>query len=319
MRMARIKVEGEAVYHCISRVVNGERLLDNAAREVLRKQMRQIADFCGVRIITYALLSNHFHILARVPERALVSDEELLRRFHILYPKPTRFQTTRLDVVKAQLAENGPEAQTWRRWMTGLMFDVSQFMKLLKQRFTRWFNRHHQRFGTLWAERFKSVLVEPADRVLLTMAAYIDLNAMRAGLVQDPKDYRFCGYGEAVAGVEAARHGLSSIINGSDWSQVQAAYRRLLFGVGAAARSEHAAISLEDYQRVQSEGGQLPLPTLLRCRVRYFSDGAVLGSRTYIANLRQKLLPEVAANAPPSAGPLDGLATWHRLRGRAWG
>ena len=39
------------------------------------------------------------------------------------------------------------------------------------------------------------------------MAAYIDLNPVRAGLVEDPKNYRFCGYAEAVVGHAAARRG----------------------------------------------------------------------------------------------------------------
>ena len=66
------------------------------------------------------------------------------------------------------------------------MWDVSAFMKLLKQRFTQWFNRRHRRKGTLWEERFKSVLVEGSHQVLATMAAYIDLNPVRARLVEDP-------------------------------------------------------------------------------------------------------------------------------------
>jgi putative transposase len=44
------------------------------------------------------------------------------------------------------------------------------------------------------------VLVEGAGYALTTMAAYIDLNLVRAGIVGDPKDYRWCGYGAAVAG-----------------------------------------------------------------------------------------------------------------------
>jgi putative transposase len=43
------------------------------------------------------------------------------------------------------------------------------------------------------------VVVENSVNALKTVAAYIDLNPIRAGLVEDPKDYRFCGYGEAVA------------------------------------------------------------------------------------------------------------------------
>ena len=72
MRQARIKEdaeEGEAVYHCMSRTVNGERLLEDVAKEVLRKQLWQIADYCGLEIITYAIMANHFHVLVRVPKR----------------------------------------------------------------------------------------------------------------------------------------------------------------------------------------------------------------------------------------------------------
>lgn len=52
--------------------------------------------------------------------------------------------------------------------------------------------------------------MEGAENALLTMATYIDLNAVRAGLCEDPKDYRWCGYGEAMGGEEAARVGLNA-------------------------------------------------------------------------------------------------------------
>ena len=73
MRFARIKAKHEVevgVYHCMTRVVNGERIIDEVGREVLRKQLWQVADYCGVRILTYAVLSNHFHVLVN-PSSAL--------------------------------------------------------------------------------------------------------------------------------------------------------------------------------------------------------------------------------------------------------
>ena len=63
----------------------------------------------------------------------------------------------------------------------------------------------HDRFGTLWAERFRSLLVQDLSGALLVVAAYVDLNALRAWIVDDPKDYRFCGYAEAVAERERTR------------------------------------------------------------------------------------------------------------------
>src|SRR5882762_8552166 len=158
MRQARIVVpaeEGPGVYHAITRTVNGERLFDDVAKEALRKLIWRIADFCGAEIHTYAILSNHFHVLVRIPQKTEIPDAELLRRYHVLYPKPTKYQTVRLEVIRSQLASNGPEAVAWRRRQQALMGNISQFMKLLKQRFSIWFNKNHHRFGTLWAERFK--------------------------------------------------------------------------------------------------------------------------------------------------------------------
>jgi hypothetical protein len=107
VRQARIKIpaaEGEAGYHCTTRAVNGERLFDDTAKKILRRQVWQVTDYCGVQILTYAIMSNHFPVLIRVPRQEPVSDEELLRRFGVLYPKPTAYQTARLDVVKRELA-----------------------------------------------------------------------------------------------------------------------------------------------------------------------------------------------------------------------
>jgi putative transposase len=288
MRTARIKVDAgkaAAVYHCMSRTVNGERLFDDLAKEVLRKQLWSIADYCGVQIVTYAIMANHFHVLVQVPQRQQVEDTELLRRYGVLYPKPTRFQTARIDEIKRKLTTNEPEAEAWRTQQLALMGDVSMFMKLLKQRFTKWFNRTHGRYGTLWSERFKSVLVEPKSGVLKTMAAYIDLNAVRAGLANDPKDYRFCGYAEAVAGRVAARRGITGLIEGAKrrtWDWAHSSYRELLFGKGTRVRTDSARVAKEHLNDILRRGGRLPLTTVLRCRIRYFSDGAVLGSREFV-------------------------------------
>lgn len=79
------------------------------------------------------------------------------------------------------------------------MHDLSWFMKSLLERFTKWFNGKHSRSGTLWEDRFKSVIVESGVAARM-IAAYIDLNPVRAGMVSEPADYRWSGYGEAIGG-----------------------------------------------------------------------------------------------------------------------
>lgn len=315
MRHARIKIpktEALAIYHCSTRTVNKERLFDDTAKEVLRRHIWQVADYCGVQILTYTILDNHFHVEVHVPQWQPVPDAELLRRYRVLYPKPTKYQAARLEVIEWQLAQNGPDAVEWRKRQCALMGDVSQYMKLLKQRFTIWFNKAHERIGTLWAERFKSTLLENSKNVVQTVAAYIDLNCVRAGLVIDPKDYRFCGYAEAVAGNEVAQAGLRFVIPDETWADVQAQYRQLLFGTGAGAR-DAAMIPVEELQRVMAQGGRLPLAAVLRCRIRYFTDGAVLGSRAHVEACLAKYRVQTGRRRNSSPRELPVWTDWGDL------
>ncbi len=71
MRMARIKLAGEsAVYHCISRIVGGQRLLDDLGKEKLVGILGKLAEFCDVEVITYCIMSNHFQPLPPAPARS---------------------------------------------------------------------------------------------------------------------------------------------------------------------------------------------------------------------------------------------------------
>ncbi len=144
---------------------------------------------CGVRVVTYCVMSNHFHVLVEVPQRPveMPDDAALMASLKEVYGDGGGTGTIRqrLEFFRAEGAQ--AEAEALRESFFARMWDVSAFMKLLKQRFTQWFNRTHQRKGTLWEERFKSVLVEGAGTALATMAAYIDLNPVRAGIVGDPK------------------------------------------------------------------------------------------------------------------------------------
>ncbi len=340
MRAARIKASREetAVYHCVTRTVNGEFLFDDQAKEVLRKQLWKTAAFCGVEVLTYCILSNHFHVLVRVAEQSEISDRELIRRYRILYPKETPFTRQQGGGVLAQkpdeaieniLAAGGADAEKLRASLLKRMGDVSEFMKTLKQRFSVWFNRTHKRYGTLWSERFKSVLVEATPRALATVAAYIDLNPVRAKLVTDPKDYRFCGYAEALGeGGERIRAGLFRLMESSDWRYVLREYRLVLFGKGSEAKfdgSDAGSIPREIAEKVLNGGGRLPIRTVLRCRVRYFTDGAVLGSQIFVADALKRYQVvmgrrrQQAGPRPMSGADWSGLTTLRGLRAAPFG
>lgn len=314
MRQRRLKVGGrEAIYHCMTRTVNGELLFKDREKEMLRKMMHTVADFCGVQVLTFCIMSNHFHVLVKVPDSPQVSDEELMRRYKVLYPKTTKYQAESAKQMELTLSAGGDEAEAIRAKLVARMADVSEFMKALKQRFSVWYNRSHRRYGTLWAERFKSVLVEGQGNPLQTMAAYIDLNPVRAGLVEDPKDYRFCGYAEAVAGMAEARQGLKRIWADHSRNFLQA-HRMLLFGKGASPWTHHGKVisRKKAVEVLEEEQGQLSKSAVLRCRVRYFSDGAILGSAEFVRGFTGAWQLERGRKHPPKVNHLRG-ADWGDL------
>lgn len=322
MRSRRVKVwDAEATYHCMTRTVSGERLFGAREKEVLRKMIWQVADFCGVEVLTYCVMSNHFHVLLRVTEQGEVSDEELLRRYRVLYPRPTKYQTASIKVMRAHLQAGGDRAEGIRKRLLARMGDISEYMKSLKQRFSIWYNQAHGRYGTLWAERFKSVLVEGRGHALQTMAAYIDLNPVRAGLVEDPKDYRYCGYAEAVAGRKPAAHGLCRV-----WARHAAAsrgreapveaaladHRALIFGK-YASNTGLSGMSRETALKQLERGASLPKAVALRCRVRYFTDGAILGSSEFVRGFADVWQSATQQKRPPKTKSVGG-ADWNDLR-----
>ena len=70
---------------------------------------------------------------------------------------------------------------------------AGQMMKALGQRYVQYFNRAYQRSGTLWEGRFRSCLLQ--DEVyLLCCMRYIELNPVRAGMVNHPGDYPWSSY-----------------------------------------------------------------------------------------------------------------------------
>ena len=188
------------------------------------------------------------------------------------------------------------------------MESLSHYMQGLLIRFTRWFNRKHKRSGTLWEERFKSVIVE-SGTAARTLAAYIDLNPVRAGMVEDPAEYRWSGYGEAVGGGnkgngKKAREGLvraylchnGTGFDSGKWRDVSRGYRRLLgmalerkSGRSTAGDSTNATEGKNQNEAETLESGEtghvlkeLSVAKILSHRVRYFTDGAVIGSREFV-------------------------------------
>ncbi len=316
--------EKPAIYHCISRVVDRRFALEERDKEQFRSFMRMYEKFTGCRVLTYCLMCNHVHLLVEVTPRPAgpMTDEELLSRYKaIASPMGVSILRNQLKEAREKLAAglvNEEFIEKIHARYTYRMHDLSEFMKTLMQRFTQWYNTVHKRRGTLWEGTFKSVVVEDG-LAARTMAAYIDLNPVRAGMVTDPAEYRWSGYGEAVGGGakgdgKRAREGLvrawmahkgwngdAKLWNGGGkrHGKIHEEYRAMLLIEGVEKfkevsdeRTGELRLKLErrgmSKEEVDAEmrrldaGRGVAIAKRLQWRLRYLSDGAVIGQRSFV-------------------------------------
>lgn len=352
MRYGRLKADSEAeraYYHCISRVVNRSFAFGPLEKEHFVREMRRYERFCGVRIVTYCVMSNHFHVLTEVPRRpepradgVLLDDVEFLARVDALERR--KCSADAREMLERLRAQSGAAAaEEYKRSVCARMWDVSWFMRLLKQRFSQWFNRRQDRKGTLWEERFKSVLVEGTSEALAMMAAYIDLNPVRAQMVFDPGEYRWSGYAAAQAGDERALAGLRAIDQAraahvelpADAAGTLANYRLWVYGRGEQREGllddqgnvgpvGRVGIDPARVAEVRAKGGKLTRWETLRCRVRYFSDGVALGTKEWVEGVFARHRRQFGLKRKSGARPMrqvdgGGLHTLRDLRLRVVG
>ncbi len=296
MRRARVKLDGEAYYHVMSRCALQEHLLTREVKGMFLTMLRRAEKFSGVKVLDYCVMDNHFHLLVKVPKRRAVSDEELDERIKILYgERKAERMRERWKLLREGGAEKTVEHE--REAFRRRMYDLSEFMKTFKQRFSLWYCSNHGNLeGTIWQGAFHSVVVEGSHDALGAVSTYIALNPVRAGLVADPGKYAWSAYGAASKGDAEAKAGLLSSFGGrrpeaEKWVACQertnaAAARVAVVKHAEAAKTAGKGDTFvkvgETAKRSQPVAGKEPGPAL---RERDLSRGVAFGSEKFVDSI----------------------------------
>ena len=146
-RLPRLKVENDVGwYHLCARVagwLDWLPLEDPLARQQLLRTLRKYLSVYFCQAAAFCLMGNHYHLIVRFSEFRHLTQEELYRRAQQLYADPDQ-------VLRSP--------RQWQRFHRRL-FDVSEFMRNLQQAYAKWYNRHYDRRGSFWGERFKSSIL----------------------------------------------------------------------------------------------------------------------------------------------------------------
>ncbi len=294
-RIARMIVKGEpAVYHVMSRTALTGYVLGDVEKEYLFKLISQLSAVYFTEVIGYCLMGNHFHLLVRMLPGEDFSDNEIKKRFTLLYGN---------DGNRKMGAGQIPVLR--KKWAS-----LSEFVKDVKQCFSRYYNRLHNRKGFFWSERFKSVIVDNGE-TLINCLAYIDLNPVRAGLVKKPEDYRWSSLGFHAQtgnkdGLLSLDFGLKEFGLKTEKERFRV-YRNYVHGKGAISDITHSQ---------ENEKGELTPRDVLKYRCRYFTDSGIIGSKTFVAHHYahfKHLFYSRHEKRPKTIKGMDGIYSLKRL------
>lgn len=318
MGKKRVIVE-DGTYHVMSRIAHREFFLGEDERDRLAGIVWRAAYFCGVEVMTYAILSNHFHLLVHVPPPRPLTEEEVLSRYGAWKGAgAARVLRRRWQAWAKEGAGRLVEEEKAR--LVGRMHSLSKFVQLLKERYSTDYNARRGHAGTLWERVFKSVLVESAREALSAVAGYVDLNGVRAGLAVSPDAYRWSAFGEACASCAKLGEG--------PWRDPQVIRRRYagMYGVKtwSEARAMHALSMSAQEGRRKAREADLRRKGLLaegeRLRIRAFVDGVVVGTQAFVRDMF-RIRPEVMSKARKTCmgsriGGVKGLYSLREIRDR---
>ncbi len=250
-RVKRLKIMGEsAYYHIISRTVGGEYYLGEVEKEKLLSLIKKFSEVFFVKVIGFCIMDNHFHLLVKMEDGGRYSDEQIIERLKKVYKYDKVVYDSCIELFRKKLG------------------DISEYVKEIKQSFSRWYNKVYDRKGYFWGDRFKSVIVESGE-ALKNMLIYIDLNPVRAGLVRKPEEYR--------------------------WSSVGYRYNKMwddgflsFDGVYEENMRDKEKMYIEMLHKVIGIDVNDGLSMMVKNKIRYLVDGLAIGSKIFIKEIYER-------------------------------
>ncbi len=267
-RIARFLKEDEpTVYHVISRTALDGLPFKDEDKEYMLKLIKKWSKIFFVDVLGFAIMGNHFHLVVRMYPESDVTDEDVRERYKRLYGAKEIGSKFEFERFKKKLCS------------------LSWYVKEIKQGFSRYFNKKYNRRGTLWGERFKSLIVEDG-LTLVNLLAYVDLNAVRAGIVKRPEEYRWCSLGYHIQ--SGNKDNLLSVDFGmKEWNEfdeeeIVRKYREFVYETGAIDSGKGVRIDEKILEKERKKNFQLKSADLFKYRCRYFTDAGVLGSKNFV-------------------------------------
>jgi REP element-mobilizing transposase RayT len=276
--------------------------MSDVEKDFMLDLIKRYSSLYFVEILGFCLMGNHFHILVRMFPEHKFSDEDIKRRYVGFYGDERVFADGLLSSLREKLS------------------NLSEFVREIKVGFARYYNKRHNRRGYFWGDRFKSVIVDKGE-TLINCLAYIDLNPLRAGIVNRPEEYRWnsLGYHMQTKNSDnflSTDFGLKEFNVKSRKERIRR-YRRYVYEAGAVNRSEKGTTKvIADNVIIKERNREFELSRSdrFRYRTRYFTDSGVIGSKEFVSKTYMRFKHLFASKNEKKPTPIKGLSGAYSLK-----
>jgi putative transposase len=302
-RTSRLIIPDEkAVYHVMSRTALDGFPLQDVEKDFMLDLIKRFSALYFTEILGFCLMGNHFHLLVKMIPEDRFTDEEIQKRFEAYFGDERDFTEGQIPYLREKLSS------------------LSEFIREIKVGFARFYNRRHNRRGYFWGDRFKSVIVDKGE-TLVNCLAYIDLNPLRAGLVERPEQYRWNSLGYHIQTENKDKFlstdfGLKEFNVKSKKERIRR-YRRYVYEAGAITRLVKMQVKvIEDKVIVKERKKDFEISRIdrFRYRTRYFTDSGIIGSKEFVSANYQRFRNLFYSKHEKKPKPIKGLDGMYSLK-----
>ena len=232
------------VHHLTSRIAHRVYFLKEEERNDFQELMLRVAHFCGLRLLGWCIMENHFHILVYLPNPETPSQGEVISRYRSLSGVMGRDDLACDFDRWARQGETGAKLiDDAVRRLRNRMYSIAWFMKLVKQWFTEGYNSRNSHRGTMWESTYHDRVIFDLDsQATRDCICYIHLNPIRAAITSSFDAYPWSSLTAAREGDPVALSGLRMTYGGaSDDNELFARHHERMHEL------------LEDYKMRQAE------------------------------------------------------------------